>query len=142
VKLLLVEDSRTIRHENERALVKAGYEVICAEDGLSALQFARERTPDLILLDLLLPKLSGTEVLQHLKNDPQTANIPVVVLSTLSGRNREKLMEAGAEDYLEKNTLMPERGQNLLPKVLEDLICRINRRRGIAFAEVPSTHQS
>jgi CheY-like chemotaxis protein len=136
VKILLVEDSRAIRLENERALIQAGYEVICAEDGQRALQLAGERLPDLILLDLLLPKVSEVEVLEYLKSNPGTAQIPVVVLSALSEKNREKLMAAGAEDYLEKNTLMAN-GQNMLPRVLEDVICRINRKRGIPFTSVP-----
>jgi CheY-like chemotaxis protein len=139
VKILLVEDSRAIRLENERALIQAGYEVICAEDGQRALQLAGERQPDLILLDLLLPKMGGPEVLEYLKSNPGTAQIPVVVLSALYGKNREKLMAAGAEDYLEKNALMAN-GQNLLPKVLEDVICRINRKRGIPFTSVPISH--
>ena len=139
MKILLVEDSRAIRLENERVLIEAGYEVICAEDGQRALQLAGERQPDLILLDLLLPKMGGPEVLEYLKSNPGTAQIPVVVLSALYGKNREKLMAAGAEDYLEKNALMAN-GQNLLPKVLEDVICRINRRRGIAFTRVPISH--
>jgi CheY-like chemotaxis protein len=139
VKILLVEDSRAIRLENERALIHAGYEVICAEDGQRALQLAGERLPDLILLDLLLPKISGVEVLEYLKSNPGTAQIPVVVLSALSEKNREKLMAAGAEDYLEKNTLMAN-GQNMLPRVLEDVICRINRKRGIPFTSVPISH--
>jgi len=139
VRILLVEDSRAIRLENERALIKAGYEVICAEDGESALQLAGEQKPELILLDLLLPKMSGLEVLQHLKSNPGTAPIPVVVLSALYGKNREKLIEAGAEEYLEKNALMVN-GKNLLATALEDVICRINRRRGVAFASVPTTH--
>jgi CheY-like chemotaxis protein len=125
--------------ENERALIKTGYEVICAEDGESALQLVTEQQPDLILLDLLLPKMGGLEVLEFLKGNPRTAQIPVVVLSALYGKNREKLMAAGAEDYLEKNTLMVN-GQNLLPQVLEDVICRINRKRGIAFTRVPISH--
>lgn len=139
MRILLVEDSRALRLENERVLIKVGYEVICAEDGESALQLARERQPDLILLDLLLPKMSGLEVLEYLKSTPGTAHIPVVVLSALYGKNRDKLMAVGAEDYLEKNSLMVN-GQNLLPKVLEDVICRINRKRGIAFASVPTSH--
>jgi DNA-binding response OmpR family regulator len=137
VKILVAEDSKTIRQENERALTKAGYEVIGAEDGEAVLRLAREQKPDLILLDLLLPKMSGIEVLQRLKLDARTANIPVVVLSGLSERNRDKLIDAGAEDYLEKNSLMPVPGENLLPKKLEDVICRINRRRGIPFSSVP-----
>jgi len=136
VKILLVEDSRAIRLDCERALIKAGYEVVCAGDGESALQLAGEQRPDLILLDLLLPKMGGLEVLEHLKSSRRTADIPVVVLSALSGKNREKLIEAGAEEFLEKNSLLVN-DQNMLPRVLEDVMCRINRKRGIAFTSVP-----
>jgi two-component system, OmpR family, alkaline phosphatase synthesis response regulator PhoP len=137
VRILLVEDSLAIRRANQTALQDAGYEVICAEDGESALRLAEQAKPDLILLDMILPKVSGPEVLQHLKTDPTTADIPVVVLSSLTEKNRQKLMEAGAEEYIEKNTLMPVPGMNLLPKMLENIICRINRRRGIAFSNIP-----
>jgi CheY-like chemotaxis protein len=132
-----VEDSKPIRRENESALYHAGYEVICAEDGEAALQLAEEQMPDLILLDMILPKISGPEVLQHLKSEPATAEIPVVVLSSLSEKNREKLLEAGAYEYLEKNLLMPEKSVKLLPKVLEKVI---SRRRHIAFLRVPASH--
>jgi CheY-like chemotaxis protein len=137
LKILLVDDSKPILHENSRVLQKAGYEVICAEDGERALKLAREQKPDLILLDMILPKLSGPEVLDRLKRDKNTAGIPVVVLSSLTEKNRQKLIEAGAEDYVEKSSLVPVAGVNLLPKVLEDMICRINRKRGIAFSNVP-----
>ncbi len=137
MKILLIEDSKTIRRENESALQNAGYEVICAEDGESALQMAQEQHPDLVLLDMILPRMSGPEVLKHLKSEPATAEIPVVVLSSLSEKNRKKLLEEGAEEYLEKNALMPGKGINLLPNKLENVICRINRRRGIAFSSVP-----
>jgi len=139
VKILLVEDSKPIRRANESALLKAGYEVVCAEDGESALRLAQQRHPDLILLDMILPKMSGPEVLRHLKEEPSTAQIPVVVVSSLSDKNREKLMHDGAEDYLEKSDIMPEHGPNLLPKMLENIVCRINRKRGVAFIDVPST---
>jgi CheY-like chemotaxis protein len=137
VRILLVEDSKAIRRANESALLQAGYEVITAEDGETALQVARDEHPDLILLDMILPKMGGPEVLRHLKEEAGTASIPVVVVSSLSEKNRQKLIEAGAEDYLEKNDIMLEHGQNLLPKMLENIICRINRKRGIAFSEVP-----
>jgi len=137
VRILLVEDSLPIRHANESALQEAGYEVICAEDGEAALRLAQEHNPDLILLDMILPKMTGPDVLRHLKTDPGTAAIPVVVLSSLTERNRQKLMEAGAAEYIEKNALMPMPGMNLLPKMLENIICRINRKRGIAFSDVP-----
>jgi CheY-like chemotaxis protein len=137
VRILLVEDSKPIRMENQSALHQAGYEVICAEDGESALKLAQEHKPDIILLDMILPKMSGPDVLKHLKHDPKTAEIPVVVLSSLTEKNRQKLVEDGAEDYIEKNSLMPVRGMNLLPKMLENIICRINRKRGVAFTSVP-----
>ena len=137
VRILLVEDSKAIRNANERVLHKAGYEVVCAEDGETALKLALEQKPDLILLDMILPRLSGPEVLEHLKKDAATADIPVVVLSSLTEKNRQKLIEAGAEEYVEKNSLSPMPGVNILPKILENVICRVNRRRGIAFSSIP-----
>lgn len=141
VRILLVEDSKPIRRANETALVKAGYNVICAEDGETALKMAHDQHPDLILLDMILPKMSGPEVLKHLKHEAETSRIPVVVVSSLSEKNREKLMHDGAEDYLQKNEIMPAHGPNQLPKMLEGIICRIHRRLGIAFTDVPSTSQ-
>ena len=137
MKILLVEDSRPIRRENESALKHAGYEVITAEDGESAVAAAHDQKPDLILLDMILPKLSGPEVLRRLKHEADTASIPVVVLSSLSEKNRQKLMEEGAEDYLEKGEMMPAPGINRLAAALENVICRIHRKRGVAFTDVP-----
>lgn len=134
MKILLVEDSRILRLSNERALVKAGYNVITAEDGESALQCAKDEQPDLILLDLLLPKVSGLEVLTRLKHNRATAQIPVVAVSGLSEKNRQRLIEAGAEDYLEKSSVISDQGANRLAQVLEGVICRINRKRGITFS--------
>jgi DNA-binding response OmpR family regulator len=136
VKILLVEDSKLLRLTNERTLVKAGYDVISAEDGEEALRCAKEEKPDLILLDLLLPKVSGLEVLTRLKHNRDTAKIPVVALSGLSDKNRQRLIDAGADEYVEKNSVITEKGLNRLPKVLEDVICRINRKRGINFTPV------
>jgi CheY-like chemotaxis protein len=110
--------------------------VICAEDGESALQCAKEQVPDLILLDLLLPKVSGLEVLTRLKHNRATAGIPVVAFTGLSERNRQKLLDAGAEDYLEKSAITTDKGTSRLPEVLEALIGRINRKRGIPFSPV------
>ena len=134
MKILLVEDSKTTRLENERVLTEVGYEVICAEDGESALRQAQEQKPDLILLEMILRKISGQEVLRQLKCDARTNDIPVVVLTGLSEKNRDKLIEAGAEDYFEKNLLMPVPGTNILPQMLDNVICRVNRRKSIALA--------
>jgi DNA-binding response OmpR family regulator len=85
MRILLVEDSKTIRMENERTLIKAGYEVVCAEDGEQALALARSEQPELILLDLLLPRIGGVQVLRELKKDRTTRDIPVIIVSSLSG---------------------------------------------------------
>ena len=94
--ILLVEDSKFLRIATERILTKAGYQVICAGDGDEALLRAESSLPDLIVLDMLLPKLSGPEVLRSLKKNNRTAHIPVVVLSSLSHNNGPKLVQEGA----------------------------------------------
>jgi diguanylate cyclase len=103
--VLVVDDSRFFRTATERALVKAGYGVISAADGEEAVRVAREKLPSLILLDMLLPKIDGPGVLRQLKNEPSTANIPVLVLTALSQRNEEKLVKDGAAGFLEKDQL-------------------------------------
>jgi CheY-like chemotaxis protein len=108
--ILLVEDSRFLRIATERVLSKAGYRVICARDGDEALALAGSDIPDLIVLDMLLPKLSGPEVLRSLKKNDRTAHIPVVVLSSLSQNNGPKLLQEGADAFLEKGPLLEDSG--------------------------------
>src|ERR1017187_120005 len=81
-KILLVEDSKFLRLATERALARAGYEMSSASDGEEALRVAREKVPDLILLDMLLPKMSGPDVLKALKQDASTRAIAVDRKST------------------------------------------------------------
>jgi len=109
-KILLVEDSKFLRLATERALARAGYDVATAADGEEALKKARENLPDLILLDLLLPKVTGTDVLKALKKDPGTARIPVVVLTAMSQRNQDWLLREGAFGFLGKSELALDRG--------------------------------
>jgi two-component system, OmpR family, phosphate regulon response regulator PhoB len=129
MRILLVEDSTTVLMQNAWLLQESGHEVICAQDGEMALRMAREKVPDLILLDMMLPIMSGADVLVQLKKAPETAEIPVVVLSNLGEKNRQKLMEAGAEAYIEKSSLTPTKGTNLLPEMLKNIVSRINRKR-------------
>jgi CheY-like chemotaxis protein len=104
--VLVVEDSKFLRADREHVLKKAGYLVLTAADGFEALTVAREALPDLILLDMMLPKLDGPSVLRALKADPVTAQIPVVVVTALSQKNEEKLMHDGAAAFLEKGLLL------------------------------------
>src|SRR5271170_4448667 len=113
-KILLVEDSKFLRIATERALARAGYEVSSATDGEEALLLAREKLPDLILLDMLLPKMSGPDVLKALKEDALTKAIPVVVMTGMSQKNAARLQEDGAFGFLEKSALELEKGSEKL----------------------------
>ena len=121
-KILLVEDSKFLRLATERALARAGYEVSSAADGQEALQVAREKLPDLILLDMLLPKMSGPEVLVALKKDPFTKAIPVVVITGMSQKNAGRLREDGAAGFLEKSALELNKGSEKLLTAVREII--------------------
>ena len=105
-RILLAEDDRFLRRAAEATLKQLGYTVIAAVDGEETLRLARAEKPDLILLDLIMPKIQGFEVLRQLKQDPATRAIPVVVLSNLSQDSDTKQAEAlGAAGYLIKANL-------------------------------------
>lgn len=125
-KILLVDDSKFLRLATERALARAGYEVSTAEDGERALHEARERKPDLILLDMLLPKIPGLEVLKALKKDPATAGIAVVVFTGMSQKNAERLRRDGACAFLEKSELGLEKGCELLLAAVAEIAKKLN----------------
>jgi CheY-like chemotaxis protein len=116
--ILVIEDSRLLRLAIERILIKAGYSVTAVGDGQEGLCRARIVRPEIILLDMMLPLIEGTEVLRQLKTDPLTKSIPVIVLSGLSQRNEKKLIAAGAAAYLEKSLLDVEKdGRGLVDAV-------------------------
>ena len=122
MKILLIEDSKFQRIANGRALVKAGYGVIHAGDGDEGLRIARENIPDLILLDMMLPKLSGLDVLRALKSDPLAKHIPVIVLSGLSQANEAKLLNEGAAAFLVKTEQSLDNDSSVLIKAVEDVL--------------------
>jgi CheY-like chemotaxis protein len=125
-KVLLVDDSKFLRIATERALARAGYEVSTADDGEHALALAREQHPDVILLDMLLPKMGGPEVLKALKNDPATAGIAVVVFTGLSQKNAARLQQDGASAFLEKSELGLETGCEPLLSKLARIVQRLH----------------
>jgi CheY-like chemotaxis protein len=120
--LLLIEDSRFIRAASARLLTNAGFTVNIAGDGEEALRLVQENPPDLILLDMLLPKMGGAQVLQALKQDSVTAHIPVIVLSSLSQQNESKLKSEGAALYFEKSRLASDTGGATLVAAIERLL--------------------
>jgi CheY-like chemotaxis protein len=122
VRILLVEDSKFLRISTEHALSKAGYAMSSAVDGDEALRLARETIPDLILLDMLLPKLSGPDVLKALKADPATKAIPVIVLTGMSERNAGRLRQDGAAGFIEKSQMAMDQGPNKLLAALNNIL--------------------
>jgi DNA-binding response OmpR family regulator len=104
VQVLLVEDDRFLRKAAEAMLRKNGFTVRTAADGEEGLRSAQAEPPDIILLDLIMPKLQGFEVLNRLKADQATASIPVVILSNL-GQEADvvRAMTAGAAAYFIKS---------------------------------------
>lgn len=102
-RILLAEDDRFLRRAAEARLRQHGFEVLIAHDGEEALQVARAERPDLVLLDVVMPRLQGFDVLKALKRDAVTARIPVIVLSNLGqDSDVEQAIALGAEAYLVK----------------------------------------
>jgi two-component system cell cycle response regulator DivK len=99
-KILLVEDNEMNRDMLLRRLQREGYEVIAAVDGEEGVAMARSETPELILMDISLPRLDGWEATRRIKAAPETQPIPVIALTAhaMAG-DREKSLEAGCDDY-------------------------------------------
>lgn len=99
-KILLVEDSEMSRDMLARRLARRGYEVVMAMDGEQGVTMAQTEAPDLILMDMNLPVLDGSEATRQLRAAPATRPIPIIALTAhaMSG-DREKALEAGCDDY-------------------------------------------
>jgi DNA-binding response OmpR family regulator len=114
-KILFVEDEEALQKTLGEILKQEGYEVIPALDGEAGFNLVKPEKPDLILLDLILPKMDGFEVLKRLKADGETKDIPVIVLTNLEGiGDVGKAIELGATTYLVK-------AQYSLDEVLEKI---------------------
>jgi two-component system phosphate regulon response regulator PhoB len=127
--VLIVDDEKDLRHLLDFNLKQAGYRTLHAATGEEALQQAARHEPDMILLDLNLPDLSGIEVAKRLKADPETREIPIIML-TARGGEADKIagLEAGADDYVTK------------PFSVRELLARIKavlRRRAPQMTDDP-----
>jgi CheY-like chemotaxis protein len=107
-EILLIEDSKLMRVAVQRALIEAGYTVHTANHGEAGLRTARETQPDLIVLDLVLPTISGLDVLKALKRDAITKSIPVIVLAALSEPTKEEALNEGATACVENSDKLLE----------------------------------
>lgn len=105
-KVLVAEDDKFLSKAYAAKLKKTGFEVIVAMNGIEAVQKAKSDKPDIILLDLVMPKKDGFEALSDIKKDPTTKGIPVVILSNLGQEEDvKKGKELGAVDYLVKSNI-------------------------------------
>lgn len=107
-KILLVEDDTFLAGMYVTKLEMEGYDVKIADDGEKGVKLAKSENPQLILLDVILPKMSGFDVLKDLKDDKDTKDIPVILLTNLGQREDvQKGLDLGAKDYLIKAHFMP-----------------------------------
>jgi two-component system, cell cycle response regulator DivK len=113
-KILVVEDDRMIRHLMSRRLALAGHEVVLAEDGEAGVQQALAELPDLIIMDIGLPKLNGWLATQRIRATPATRHIPIIAVTAYAmQQDRERCMIAGCNDYETK----PVNFKRLLVKI-------------------------
>ncbi|MFO1467992.1 MAG: response regulator [Steroidobacteraceae bacterium] len=119
---LVVDDSITVRRVTQRLLERNGMRVMTAKDGVDAVAALQENLPDIILLDIEMPRMDGYEVAAHVRNDPRLKDIPIVMItSRVSEKHRARAIELGVNDYLGK----PYQ-ENQLLDAIEPLV---NRRR-------------
>jgi DNA-binding response OmpR family regulator len=102
-RLLIADDEAAIRLVVRMTLGEESFEILEAANGDAALELAREHRPDLILLDVMMPKRSGFEVCRELKSDPETADLKVIILSAKTHESAKRMgREVGADDYFTK----------------------------------------
>jgi chemosensory pili system protein ChpA (sensor histidine kinase/response regulator) len=129
---LVVDDSITVRRVTQRLLERNGMRVLTARDGLDALALLAENLPDVILLDIEMPRMDGYEVAAQVRRDPRTARIPIIMITSRVGeKHRARAIELGVDDYLGK----PYQESQLL-EAIEPLVAR---RRAEAAGSVAGT---
>lgn len=107
-KILIVEDDSFIRDIYQTKFDQEGFEVIATEDGIIALEKIKEFTPDIILLDIIMPMMDGIDVLRAIKNEERLKDIPVIMLTNISEKESvDEGREIGANDYLIKSNFTP-----------------------------------
>ena len=119
--ILFIEDESALQKTFGDLLEDKGYRLISALDGEIGLALAKKEKPDLILLDIVLPKINGLEVLGKLKDDPETKAIPIIILTNLEGINNVgKALELGATTYLVKAQYSLDEILEKIEKALEN----------------------
>jgi len=118
-KILLIEDDKFLRELMVKKLLTMDYDVTSAVDGESGLSMIKEIKPDVVLLDLILPGINGFEVLEKAKQDPEIADIPVIILSNLGQKEDiERGQKLGAADFMIKAHFTPQEVVNKIKTIL------------------------
>ena len=104
-RVLVVEDSPFLRHATRAVLTRRGYEVVEAADGEAALEVLRVEQPDLIVLDLVVPRVSGIDVLRVIRADPRHAKTPVIVMSVLDPSLAGPVIRSAVQGYFRKENI-------------------------------------
>jgi len=121
IKILLVEDDTFLLDMYSTKFELEGFAVLTAEDGKKGLEVAKKENPDIILLDILMPKMDGFAVLDELKKNPDTEKIPVILLTNLGQKDDvKKGFEKGAVGYLIKAHFMPSEVVDKIKKILKE----------------------
>ena len=116
-KILVIEDEPGVRENLAEILQLSQYEVVVAVDGMEGIELARQHRPDLIICDVMMPRMDGFEVLKTLQANPELATIPLIFLTAMADlENLREGMDLGADDYLTK------------PFELDELLISINSR--------------
>ncbi len=119
-KVLIIEDDEFLADIYKTKFELEGFKVILAGDGEKGLKAIQTKKPDLVLLDILLPKMDGFAILQTIKKDPETKNIPVILLTNLGQKEDvQKGLKLGAVDYLIKAHFNPSETVEKVKKILE-----------------------
>ena len=101
--VLVVDDSITVRRVSEKFLERNGYNVLTSKDGIDAISILEEHTPDILLLDIEMPRMNGYDLLQHIRRDERLKELPVIMITSRTGeKHRDKAFELGANDYFGK----------------------------------------
>ncbi len=118
-KILIVEDEKLHLEMYQERFEKAGYQVLTAINGQLGLELAKKEKPDLVVLDILMPKMDGYEVIKRMKEDARIRKIPILVLSNLGQDDEIKRgLELGADDYVIKTDITPTGLLNKVKKIL------------------------
>jgi DNA-binding response OmpR family regulator len=127
-RILLVEDDLTLASLYQMRMEAEGFEVKHCSNGEEALQAARDFKPNLILLDIMMPRLNGFDVLDILRHTPETSHIKIVILSALGQANDQaRAKELGADDYLVKSQV-----------VIADVMARLRQHLNLPAKEAPT----